>query len=137
MHKHFLKIHRQEKVSDESYRKSLKSINISFTKLGEENVGFVKNTHIIDVKERKILIKRKMKWQLWSIWGNWNSFRMSKETLKKLPCRCRQEWKKCKTLFFDEYTESINASGPSWYQDDKIYQADNNNKSKHCTPWWT
>ena len=64
MHKHFLKIHRQKKVSYESYRKSLKSTNISFTKLGEENVGFVKNTHIIDVKERKILMKRKMKRQL-------------------------------------------------------------------------
>ena len=36
-------------------------MNIRITKLGEKNVGFVKNPHIIDVKERKILKKRKMK----------------------------------------------------------------------------
>ena len=61
MHKDYLKSHRQEKVSHESYRKNLKSMNIRITKLGEKNVGFVKNPHIIDVKERKILKKRKMK----------------------------------------------------------------------------
>ena len=34
MHKDFVQSHSQEKVSDESYRKILNSMNISFTKLG-------------------------------------------------------------------------------------------------------
>ena len=36
MHKDFIQSHSQEKVSYESYRKILNSMNISFTKLGEE-----------------------------------------------------------------------------------------------------
>ena len=36
MQKDFLQSHRQEKVSYESYRKILNSMNISFRKLGEE-----------------------------------------------------------------------------------------------------
>ena len=43
----------------------------------------------------------------------------------KLPSRCKQEWKKCKTLFFDGFAESINASPPSWYKDSTIYWANN------------
>ena len=36
MHKDFIQVHSQEKVSNESYRKILNSMNMSFIKLGEE-----------------------------------------------------------------------------------------------------
>ena len=46
MQKDFLQNHRQEKVSYESYRKILNSMNISFRKLGEEQCELgEENTH--------------------------------------------------------------------------------------------
>ena len=41
--------------------------------------------------------------------------------------------KEKQNLVFDEYVEKINASSPSCYEDRTIYQADNDDKSRHCT----
>ena len=142
MHKDFIQSHSQEKVSYESYRKILNSMNISFTKLGGVQCELCEEHTRHQCQGKRDSNEQE---------GENNNC----EICKRIEIQLERARKSRKSYRADannngRYTEPCfsmdmqkgngngmlgNASPPSWYEDGTIYQTDSNDKSKPRTIW--